>query len=88
MIYLLYIIICIQQIQNLVDAVQILLICQLYISLREITVALLLFGIIDHCRIGSLEILHMNHNQLAGDHCRIGSLENVKIGRASCRERV
>ena len=30
----------------------------------------------DHCRIGSLEILHIAEAMEAADHCRIGSLEN------------
>ena len=29
----------------------------------------------DHCRIGSLEIVDRGYGDATGDHCRIGSLE-------------
>ena len=32
---------------------------------------------IDHCRIGSLEIIGDNEMVFIDDHCRIGSLEMV-----------
>ena len=32
----------------------------------------------DHCRIGSLEILHDDIHNKEADHCRIGSLEILR----------
>ena len=37
--------------------------------------SLVLPGMLDHCRIGSLEIYIININFRLQDHCRIGSLE-------------
>ena len=35
--------------------------------------------IIDHCRIGSLEICGYSCSWHVADHCRIGSLENFDV---------
>ena len=38
--------------------------------------SLVLPGMLDHCRIGSLENKGLQYAPVEFDHCRIGSLEN------------
>ena len=37
----------------------------------------LLVSKLDHCRIGSLEMMHVHDEVIMEDHCRIGSLESA-----------